>query len=73
MRLMVEELKEKEVSLIDGIKVTTRPGQWVQLLPDADEPVFHIYAESTDAVAADTEAASFGRRLEALIAERRGE
>jgi len=35
------------ISLIDGI--TMHHGEaWAQLLPDADEPVFHVYAEGTD-------------------------
>ena len=28
----------------DGIKVFERGG-WAQIIPDPDEPVFHIYAE----------------------------
>ena len=29
---------------MDGIKVF-EPEGWVQVLPDPDEPVFHVYAE----------------------------
>jgi mannose-1-phosphate guanylyltransferase/phosphomannomutase len=36
-----------EISLIDGITMR-RGDSWAQLLPDADEPVFHIYAEGAD-------------------------
>jgi mannose-1-phosphate guanylyltransferase/phosphomannomutase len=36
-----------EISLVDGIQLR-RDGGWVQLLPDADEPVFHVYAEGAD-------------------------
>jgi len=36
-----------EISLIDGITMS-RGDAWAQLLPDADEPVFHIYAEGAD-------------------------
>ena len=32
---------------MDGIQLR-RDGGWVQLLPDADEPVFHVYAEGAD-------------------------
>jgi mannose-1-phosphate guanylyltransferase/phosphomannomutase len=35
------------LSLIDGITMS-RGDSWAQLLPDADEPVFHIYAEGAD-------------------------
>ena len=36
-----------EISLIDGITMS-RGSSWAQLLPDADEPVFHVYAEGDD-------------------------
>ena len=36
-----------EIGLLDGIRMVRDDG-WVQLLPDADEPVFHIYAEGAD-------------------------
>jgi len=35
------------ISLIDGITIE-RARSWAQLLPDADEPVFHVYAEGAD-------------------------
>jgi mannose-1-phosphate guanylyltransferase/phosphomannomutase len=38
---------DSEISLVDGIQLC-RDGGWVQLLPDADEPVFHVYAEGAD-------------------------
>jgi len=36
-----------EVGLEDGVQIIRDDG-WVQLLPDADEPVFHVYAEGAD-------------------------
>jgi mannose-1-phosphate guanylyltransferase/phosphomannomutase len=44
MRLLIERTKELETDHTDGIKVL-EPRGWVQLIPDPDEPVFHIYAE----------------------------
>ncbi len=44
MRVLTEELRDRDVDLIDGIKVTDERG-WAQVLPDADEPLVHIYAE----------------------------
>ena len=35
------------ISLVDGITMS-RGQSWAQLLPDADEPVFHVYAEGAD-------------------------
>jgi mannose-1-phosphate guanylyltransferase / phosphomannomutase len=51
MRVLTERLKGRELDLVDGIKVFDERG-WVQLLPDPDEPLLHIYAEG------DTEEAS---------------
>jgi len=52
MRTATEQLQrdlddDGEISLVDGIQLR-RDGGWVQLLPDADEPVFHVYAEGAD-------------------------
>jgi mannose-1-phosphate guanylyltransferase / phosphomannomutase len=44
MRLVTERLRDREVNLLDGIKVFDERG-WAQLLPDPDEPLVHIYAE----------------------------
>src|SRR5207253_9050801 len=44
MRVMTERLREREVDLLDGIKVFDERGG-AQLLPDPDEPLVHIYAE----------------------------
>ena len=44
MRIITERLKEREVDVTDGIKVRDDRG-WVHVLPDAVEPVLHIYAE----------------------------
>jgi mannose-1-phosphate guanylyltransferase/phosphomannomutase len=50
MRTVTEQLQNEasgELSLLDGVKVTT-DSSWAQVLPDADEAVFHIYAEAAD-------------------------
>jgi mannose-1-phosphate guanylyltransferase/phosphomannomutase len=44
MRILTERTKGKKVETLDGIKVYDRRG-WVQVLPDPDEPVVHVYAE----------------------------
>ena len=44
MRLLIEAMKGMQTDHTDGIKVF-EPEGWVQLIPDPDEPVFHIYAE----------------------------
>ena len=44
MRLLTERFRDREVDLLDGIKVFDERG-WTQVLPDPDEPIVHIYAE----------------------------
>jgi mannose-1-phosphate guanylyltransferase/phosphomannomutase len=46
MRVLNERLADRDVDLTDGIKLFDERG-WVQVLPDADEPLIHIYAEGT--------------------------
>jgi mannose-1-phosphate guanylyltransferase / phosphomannomutase len=57
MRVVTERLRDREVDLLDGIKVFDERG-WAQVLPDPDEPLVHVYAEGRteeDSVALETE------------------
>jgi mannose-1-phosphate guanylyltransferase/phosphomannomutase len=72
MRTVTEELQRSDghdLSLLDGIKVFYRSG-WAQILPDADEALFHIYAEGADTDASEQMAESFVGRVRAVIAAR---
>jgi len=44
MRVLTERLRDRQLDLLDGIKVFDERG-WAHVLPDADEPLVHIYAE----------------------------
>jgi mannose-1-phosphate guanylyltransferase/phosphomannomutase len=44
MRVLAERLRERQLDLLDGIKVSDERG-WAQVLPDPDEPLIHLYAE----------------------------
>jgi mannose-1-phosphate guanylyltransferase / phosphomannomutase len=46
MRRLIEELKGMDTDHTDGIKVFEDHG-WVQMLPDPDQPLVHIYAEGS--------------------------
>ena len=46
MRLLNQEYKERLGPQIDGIKINLSDDEWVLLLPDADRPVFQVYAEA---------------------------
>jgi mannose-1-phosphate guanylyltransferase / phosphomannomutase len=56
MRVLTERLKGRELDLTDGIKVIDERG-WVEVLPDPDEPLMHIYAEGeTEELSGELEA-----------------
>ncbi|MBX9572561.1 MAG: NTP transferase domain-containing protein [Candidatus Obscuribacterales bacterium] len=48
MRLLVEKNQNKPMELLDGVKIQTRPDHWILVLPDAVEPLVHVYADGTD-------------------------
>jgi len=69
MRVLTERLRDREVDLMDGIKVFDERG-WAQLLPDPDEPLVHIYAEgATKEASAELEAELRGLVEEIMEAE----
>lgn len=48
MRLLVEKHQDRQVELLDGVKIETRPDHWILVLPDAVEPLVHVYADGND-------------------------
>ena len=74
MRTATEHLQREaaggdaEIGLVDGIQLR-RDGGWVQLLPDADEPVFHVYAEGADRDESERLAESFLEVVRGVIRE----
>ncbi len=52
MRILAERMKEKRTDLLDGIKVYEEEG-WAQVVPDASEPLIHVYAEGRTQAEAD--------------------
>ncbi|MGE5586239.1 MAG: sugar phosphate nucleotidyltransferase [Bacillota bacterium] len=53
MRMLIEQTRGEKVELIDGIKVYHDTG-WALILPDSEEPLFHVYSEAS--TPADAEA-----------------
>lgn len=47
MRNLIEENNSKSVDLIEGVKLNFEDG-WALVLPDAEEPLCRVYAESKD-------------------------
>jgi mannose-1-phosphate guanylyltransferase/phosphomannomutase len=67
MRRMTERLREGRVSLVDGIKVFLDRSEWALILPDAEEPLFHVYAEAADGGRAGELAAGYLDILQTVI------
>jgi mannose-1-phosphate guanylyltransferase/phosphomannomutase len=69
MRSITEEVQrtaEGEIGLLDGVRLVLGDA-WVQVLPDADEPVFHVYAEAPTAGQSSSLADEFVGRVRAII------
>jgi mannose-1-phosphate guanylyltransferase/phosphomannomutase len=68
MRVLTERLKDRDVDLTDGIKVFDERG-WAQVLPDADEPFVHVYAEGRTASESSELEAELRGVIEQLLQE----
>ena len=47
MRILNEQYAERKADQVDGIKIELG-SEWVLILPDADSPFFHLYAEGAN-------------------------
>jgi mannose-1-phosphate guanylyltransferase / phosphomannomutase len=66
MRVLSERLRNRKLDLTDGIKLFERRG-WVQVLPDPEEPVIHIYAEGRTAEESDALEAKLHELVEDIM------
>jgi mannose-1-phosphate guanylyltransferase / phosphomannomutase len=66
MRSLVEMSKDREVELLDGVKVI-HEGGWALALPDPEEPVTHIWSEGRNANEARSLAQEYARRIRQLL------
>jgi mannose-1-phosphate guanylyltransferase/phosphomannomutase len=48
MRKLMEDIKDNNVELLDGIKVFHPDGGWTLILPDSEHPVFTVYSQGMD-------------------------
>jgi len=64
MRELGERVKDHRDEHADGIRVEENGG-WAHLVPDPDEPLFHIYAEGST----DDESTALAQRYRALLDE----
>ncbi len=65
MRLLHERYKEQREVQVDGVKINLGK-DWVLVLPDPDQPLFRIYAESDSTTAAEELADKYAHIVESL-------
>jgi len=66
MRTLVERIKERELVLVDGVKVLHDDG-WALVLPDPEEPITHVWAEAPTEAEARTRAQEYARRIRQIL------
>lgn len=62
MRTLMEALRDKNLVLVDGVKVL-EPAGWVLVLPDPEKPLTHIWAEGTSGREARAMAQQYVRQI----------
>lgn len=65
MRILSEQYRERRSKPIDGIKIDLGK-EWVLVLPDADRPLFHVFAESVSSEQAQALAEKYARVVSGL-------
>ena len=68
MRLLISETDQKDLDLMDGIKINGS-GFWVLVLPDPEQPVLQIFAEGKNARDTGNILKQYTARIEAYIEE----
>jgi mannose-1-phosphate guanylyltransferase / phosphomannomutase len=66
MREMAERNADRELVLVDGVKVL-HPDGWALVLPDPEEPIVHVAAEADSDRAARRLAEEYTRRIRQLL------
>jgi mannose-1-phosphate guanylyltransferase/phosphomannomutase len=66
MRKFVERVKDRDVVLVDGVKVFL-DDSWALVLPDPDEPVTHVWAEADSDSKARGLAQEYARRIRQIL------
>jgi len=73
MRYMVETHPAETLQLVDGVKVCEpQSDNWVLVLPDAGEPVVHIFANSEDRTWVDEQLRSYRTRIQKFVEQYQG-
>ena len=65
MRRLSEQYRDETEARVDGVRVSVGE-DWVLVLPDADQPIFHVFGDSASREQADTLADRYARIVETL-------
>lgn len=63
MRLLNQQYKERLAEQIDGVKIMLGDEEWVLVLPDADNPLFHVFAQASS----DEQASGLVQRYRRIV------
>jgi mannose-1-phosphate guanylyltransferase/phosphomannomutase len=66
MRSLVDRGKDRQLVLVDGVKVLHEDG-WVLAIPDPEEPVTHVWAEGASDADAKRLAQEYVRRIRQMV------
>ena len=72
MRNIIEEAKDKNAELIDGVKIHFDNDDWVLILPDVSRPIFHVNAESDSMQKANDLADRYIQMIKEIIDKHNG-
>lgn len=73
MRHLIEVTPPDQVELIDGVKIVDYPhDRWVLILPDAGEPLVHIYADGSDRDWVDRSLQQYRSSIQAFVDQSHG-
>jgi mannose-1-phosphate guanylyltransferase/phosphomannomutase len=73
MRYLVETHPDENLELVDGVKILNQQDDnWVLILPDASEPLVHLFANSNDREWVDESLREYRTRVLAFIDQEQG-
>ena len=73
MRYLVETHPAEDLELIDGVKINNHhDDSWILILPDAGEPVVHLFANSNDRDWIDESLREYRHRVQEFVEQEQG-
>ncbi len=67
MRMVAEQSKDKELLLLDGVKIID-DGDWALVLPDPEEPYVYVCADGSNDASTDEMLGRFGDMVKDIVA-----